>query len=607
MTTSIRQIYIENFRSIRRLTIPLKQLSIFVGKNDAGKSNILRALNVFFNNETNPGKQLIFSEDFNANYTPPYGKAKEIIVRLEIDIPESYQKTNGDFVIWERRWRANGIAKDVYQGVRNVTGKKGAKRRLDLKIPEKSNLHSLLKKIEYRYVPAIKDSQFFDTLRGNIYGIISEVATDTFRTSSSSFEASIANHLEDLTGNIEDALGFQTRLALPRDLSHIFERLDFLSGEKSISLDNRGDGIKARHIPLILKFMDDKKSSIQGHGSMPPTFIWGYEEPENNLEITNCVALADDFWNYANEENAQILLTTHSPVFYNLQEKNKDDAEIVTCNHVYFDGSNDGTRIEITANDLDEKMGTMALFAPKVQMLEKKIRDAETAKHLANELAQQNRRKIFVEGTSDKYILKRAIEVFAKTKAGQIDIETKNFGAGHSYVIDMLQGWRAVQKHHPDRPKAVGILDGDADAKNALSKWNSDQNNIKSCKCFKYPAPKHLYPALHAGYNVPITLETLYSPHIWSDALDEQKLTKRDLEQVLPKAIKDQLYEGTISLSDIATEEWGNFVLWDFDFEAKIPTARKIARQKDAEFSQAFPELKNLVEEIIRYLFPEAT
>ena len=46
--------------------------------------------------------------------------------------------------------------------------------------------------------------------------------------------------------------------------------------------------------------------------------IWGYEEPENNLEMLAAFNLAKDFIDYSKE--IQILLTTHSPGFYNLKE-----------------------------------------------------------------------------------------------------------------------------------------------------------------------------------------------------------------------------------------------------------------------------------------------
>ncbi|EFB9622617.1 TPA: AAA family ATPase, partial [Escherichia coli] len=56
MPVSIRRIEITNFRSIQKIVIDSARLQIIVGNNDAGKSNILRALNLFFNSQTNPGE-----------------------------------------------------------------------------------------------------------------------------------------------------------------------------------------------------------------------------------------------------------------------------------------------------------------------------------------------------------------------------------------------------------------------------------------------------------------------------------------------------------------------------------------------------------------------
>lgn len=44
----IRQITITNFRSVNKQSFYAEEITTFVGKNDAGKSNILRALNLFF-------------------------------------------------------------------------------------------------------------------------------------------------------------------------------------------------------------------------------------------------------------------------------------------------------------------------------------------------------------------------------------------------------------------------------------------------------------------------------------------------------------------------------------------------------------------------------
>ena len=62
----ISKIEIQYFRSIYREVISdLKALNIITGKNDIGKSNILKALNLFFNNETDPNIPFSFSDNFN--------------------------------------------------------------------------------------------------------------------------------------------------------------------------------------------------------------------------------------------------------------------------------------------------------------------------------------------------------------------------------------------------------------------------------------------------------------------------------------------------------------------------------------------------------------
>ena len=62
----IEKIEIQYFRSIYHETISgLERLNVFSGRNDVGKSNILKALNLFFNNETDAGVPFDFLENFN--------------------------------------------------------------------------------------------------------------------------------------------------------------------------------------------------------------------------------------------------------------------------------------------------------------------------------------------------------------------------------------------------------------------------------------------------------------------------------------------------------------------------------------------------------------
>ena len=513
MSFQITKIDVRNFRSIRHLRLPPSPMTILVGKNDSGKSNLLRALNLFFEHNSNNAAGLNFDIDHNV-FNEPNRRAKEISITLEINLPHGYRSTNGDYIVWSKKWRANGLIHNHYQGYRKVRTSNNPVHDNAIDIPARSHLHALLRNINFVYVPAIKDLEYFSKLRASIYNIIAEVADHNFRDSSQAFETAISDELEDLTGEIENSLGLQSRLALPQDLSHVFESLDFLSAGRDISLDVRGDGIKARHIPLILKFMADKKQSLQVRGMPPYTFIWAYEEPENNLEFSSCIELADQFYDYLDAGISQIFVTTHSPVFYNLSRNYDGSSETISCHHVFRDSGEYGTMSTEEPEDLDERMGTITLLSPLMQDLEDKMRRRQEVRELAEQIAASNRRKIFVEGSSDQTLLAKAISVYAPSHAVDIDIETQEDG-GHSYVIDMLLAWRSMAKHDQRLQRVAGIVDRDEEAAKAAKEWNRVPRNIESAKCFRLPTPPHIRPVLQAGFRVPIVLETLYDREAW--------------------------------------------------------------------------------------------
>lgn len=70
MAVKIRKIEIFNFRPIKNITLKPSALSILVGNNDIGKSNILRALNLFFNAKTNEDEPFDFQIDHNVHNNP---------------------------------------------------------------------------------------------------------------------------------------------------------------------------------------------------------------------------------------------------------------------------------------------------------------------------------------------------------------------------------------------------------------------------------------------------------------------------------------------------------------------------------------------------------
>jgi hypothetical protein len=391
-------------------------------------------------------------------------------------------------------------------------------------------------------------------------------------------------------------LGFDTRLALPRDLYHIFEKLDFLSGEKSVSLNNRGDGIKARHIPLILRFMAEKKAALQKRGGQPISSIWAYEEPENNLEIGSAVQLADELHALTQSGTAQILLTTHSPAFYDLGQREDE----IALHFVTRITDTEGTLAKTDAKGIDESLGTLAMLAPRISEMVAQVRQQEEAKAVAAHLAQENCPRIFVEGESDRLVLAKALQLFFPAVVDKVRFETKRDGAGHTYVIDMLIGWRSQHKHHPGRPKAVGIVDGDA-GKEKLD-FNAQPDNVKSAKCFVYPTPANLRAAKAAHFNVHASLETLYPVAVWTDAGARNCLARRDPVKVCHPDLANRILLGETTLEDQLLVDWAYLVRHDFRPEHKITTAQRLCQQADPDCRVALANFEPLLRDALAFL-----
>ena len=95
MNDLITKIEISSFRSIEKISIPVTEINVFSGSNDIGKSNILKAINLFFNSQTDFLKPLKFDDDYNKVSRAKAlrsSKMKQLIkIRLYINPPSSYK------------------------------------------------------------------------------------------------------------------------------------------------------------------------------------------------------------------------------------------------------------------------------------------------------------------------------------------------------------------------------------------------------------------------------------------------------------------------------------------------------------------------------------
>ncbi len=368
----ITALEIRKFRSIKSVTkeLNLSDLNIFVGQNDNGKSNVLRALNLFFNNQTDAGQPFRFEEDYCYHAESGTGSRREVRLDLIIEPPKSRFK-NAQTVRWTKRWKRDGsiIEDRTYE----ATGKP---------IPLKENISKWLDKLKYRYVPAIKGKDYFNALMGELHDVLNEAHSNLMASQGKGFISGIQIVTNDITRELKSQIGISSTIQVPSDFKQLFSNLDFGSqeGKNTYHLKQRGDGIKVRHIPVILKYMAEQEKNISIPGYVKPDTIWGFEEPENNLEMRFAFELASTLKNYSNE--IQILLTTHSPAFYALA-----DDKNASISRFYVSKNDDLCTAVANINgnnhdDLHDKMGMLPLITPYLEMTYKaqaKIKELEDA------------------------------------------------------------------------------------------------------------------------------------------------------------------------------------------------------------------------------------
>ena len=247
----IKSVQIRKFRSLKSITkgLDLSHLNIFVGQNDQGKSNVLRALNLFFNSETDMGARFRFAEDYCYHSSTGKGARHEIRIDLYISPPEHRFK-NAELVHWTKKWKKDGSVveeRKFYQSGKVLN--------------PSENIYKWLDKIRYRYIPAIKGQNYFSSLMGELHDVLNEAHEAVLSSQGEDFISGIREVTESITKELDEQIGISNTIQVPSDFKQLFSNLDFgvrLDGN-TYHLKQRGDGIKIRHIPVILKYMSQQE------------------------------------------------------------------------------------------------------------------------------------------------------------------------------------------------------------------------------------------------------------------------------------------------------------------------------------------------------------
>ena len=471
----IKSVRIENFRSFSKIGEVLhpQDLNIIVGKNDIGKSNFLKALNLFFNGETEIGNLFRFVDDYSKYATVAKKKAKEIKIEITFNTPDRFK--NKENLVWTKVWREEGLFKDTLLDENR-------------KEPEKRNgAPQWVRKIHYNYVPAIRGNEYFNYLMGELHDVLGEIDPTAFNLASSSFIDGLKSQVDSLSNEINNTLGYTSTISVPSNFKQLFATLDFSLDKDavSVSLNKRGDGIKAQHIPVILKFVSNLRKSTINKGVIASEAIWGFEEPENNLEMAKAFELAKVFFGFASD--LQIFVNTHSPAFYTLTEESD---EVVNLYLAQMDlKENKGTKLKqlkrTDENIIHEEIGILPIISTKIKEAVEFKKEADELRRKVDALAKP---ALIMEGKTDVKIVNTAWEKLNAGIAIPIDlIEASNSVAnGGNGGAGMLK--KTIETIRPDGKVCIAMFDRDHEG---IKEYNSLSNDFTNKEILGYEVKNH--------------------------------------------------------------------------------------------------------------------
>jgi len=482
----IKKIEIQYFRSIYWQSISdVNGLNILTGKNDAGKSNVLKALNLFFNNQTDFGVDFDFSKDFNLDRLEQVRKetvkGKQFIqIKITFIRGKNYENTLPATFTVTKKWFRNDVQPSIVIDNVQQQLEKNGKVYSDR---SKSSLTLFLKKINYIYIPAVKDEKTFSRtlslLQESIYSEKMSV-NSSLTTALDTIAVGISNTVNDINEEFNLVTGIETSVNPPRNLKEFYNKtLNIYTkyGNNEVEIGHRGDGIRARYIPSILNYISQNSNKFS---------IWGFEEPENSLEYNLALEMATSFYE-AYSKKSVIFLTTHSPAFISLRKK-----ELVQLYRCFNSRSskNIGTII-IKEKDLTKSVEKYPTIEEELGYLKLQEEIYEKYNLLVSEKQEVNKRMIsleetleelhkpaiITEGKTDAFILKEAwkklynCECIYEIHSCSITDENNESVAGCDVLKKYLESYRADSQHI-----VIGLFDRD---KAGINSYKLDKNYVE--------------------------------------------------------------------------------------------------------------------------------
>jgi predicted ATPase len=320
-------IRITDFRSIATGRLEeLSDVTPIVGLNGSGKSNLMRALNLFFTGAVEGTSGIDLRRDFRE----PGRKAKlRVVVDADLDyavfgslrreLDDALQQLAGGSkqVTVRKEWTLDPATRETLTSV-----EVGPPDQLGVVRPDQLALVSrLLNAVRFRYISnhihpsrILEDEEneirrmLFDRLGKR--QVLQEQVVESIGDVARELMQPVVDVMRDATGDVANV-----ELATPEDWRDLVWAFGMkLRGPQSQSFDAllHGSGVQSVLAYSILHAID---TSFSGSFGWRKGAIWAVEEPESFLHVGLQEELARLFTAYSSDEPVQILFSTHATPF----------------------------------------------------------------------------------------------------------------------------------------------------------------------------------------------------------------------------------------------------------------------------------------------------
>ena len=455
---TLKFVEVQNFRSIvgAPLRIDFGHLTAIVGPNNSGKSNILRALNLFFTGKVEGAAyttdldypkagNLSKSDQTKITVMVSYNSKKEVLIARaldELEAESTQRRLDGELLSLRLSYSKHGVESWQFIG---KLGVKNINRSLIEKVRD-----AVRQSVAFKYIPVGRDS---------LESINQEIGSELIRTifsgwsgatkSRRDINAAIDTLLQKLQPELESTSTSVTESVREvfKEIRHLKLRLPFSNLEEMLpsltavisdtaetGVRSKGAGIQTSSLIFLLKFLADNHP--QRHNARV-TFIWAIEEPESFLHPSKQREMAGVMAKFAQE--VQTVITTHCPHFVVRDEK-------VSTTWVIDKHSASPHSTHVVGKDYDLARQTLGVS----------LLDSMTLFPL----------NVVVEGPSDEILLSGALRKLANHfQISPYDV--KFFPAGSAVSATYL--FESLRAYSDDKTAIRLVIDGDTAGLRALS------------------------------------------------------------------------------------------------------------------------------------------